>query len=390
MIRDREGQPTVGEGRIQGGPCAALPRRLRVGPSGAKNLILRWFAGAALTAPLMLVGGCSSVPSAINPVSWWHSLQGGAIAEQRPPPPGATDPYPNLASVPPAPAQPDRAALNQITDQLIADRTNAQHEAAAAPLADPSSPSASPALFGAGTTPPPGPPGQTPKPGAPAPSAASSTAPGAGPTPGGPPASGPTSEPVASASMPAAPAPAPPPAPIVPPAKAPVGAVNSAPLAPPAATPAGAANDAPLAPPGETPAETAPLPQIAAAPPPAPNVPGFAVPTAAASATSTPPPATMAGDAVTVPFADGSALLPASATAPLKQLAAKRGAATISVVGYGEASGATVDAQSTALTLGLARAQAMAAVLTASGVPAGSVQIDAQAIGRGGSARLIQ
>jgi outer membrane protein OmpA-like peptidoglycan-associated protein len=389
MIRDREGQPTVAQGRIQGRPCAALPRRLRVGAPGVKNLISREFAGLAVAAPLILLGGCSSVPSAINPVSWWHSLQGGAIAEQRPPPPGATDPYPNLASVPPAPPQPDRAALNQITDQLIADRTNAQHEAAAAPLADPSSPSASPALFGSGTTPPPGPPGQTPKPGAAAPSAASSTAPATGPVPAGT-ASGPASEPVASASMPAAPAPAPPPAPAAPPARAPVGTVNSAPLAPPAAPPAGAANDAPLAPPGNTPAETAPLPQIAAAPPPAPNVPGFAVPAAAATATPTPPPATMAGDAVTVPFADGSALLPPSASAPLKQLAAKRGAATISVVGYGEASGATPDAQSTALTLGLARAQAMAAVLTASGVPAGAVQIDAQAIGHGGSARLIQ
>jgi outer membrane protein OmpA-like peptidoglycan-associated protein len=362
---------------------------LRVGLPKAKNLIPRRFAGLAVAAPLVLLGGCSSVPSAINPVSWWHSLQGGAIAEQRPPPPGATDPYPNLASVPPAPAQPDRAALNQITDQLIADRTNAQHEAAAAPLADPSSPSASPALFGAGTTPPPGPPGQTPKPGAAAPSATNSAAPIAGPTQSGPPASGP----VASASMPGAPAPAPPPAPAAPPAKAPVGAVNSAPLAPPAATAstaAGSADGAALAPPGETPAETAPLPQIAAAPPPAPNVPGFAVPTAVATATPTPPPATLAGDAVTVPFADGSALLPASATAPLKQLAAKRGAATISVVGYGEANGATADAQSTALTLGLARAQAMAAVLTASGVPAGAVQIDAQAIGHGGSARLVQ
>jgi outer membrane protein OmpA-like peptidoglycan-associated protein len=152
----------------------------------------------------------------------------------------------------------------------------------------------------------------------------------------------------------------------------------------------GAVNSVPLAPPGETPAETAPLPQIAAAPPPAPNVPGIAVPTAAAATPPTPPPATIAGDAVTVPFADGSALLPASATAPLKQLAAKRGGATIAVVGYGEADAATPDAQSTALTLGLARAQAMAAVLTASGVPAGAVQIDAQAIGHGGSARLIQ
>ena len=80
----------------------------------------------------------------------------------------------------------------------------------------------------------------------------------------------------------------------------------------------------------------------------------------------------MTGDARSpCQFADGSALLPPSANAPLKQLAAKRGAATIAVVGYGEASAATPDAQSTALTLGLARAQAMAAALTAAGVPAG-------------------
>jgi outer membrane protein OmpA-like peptidoglycan-associated protein len=341
-----------------------------VGLPWAKSLIPVRIAALAAVAPMLLLGGCSSLPSSINPVSWWHSLQGGAIAEQRPPPPGASDPYPNLASVPPPPAQPDRAALHQITDQLIADRTNAQHEAAAAPLADPSSPSASPGLFGTGTTPPPGPPGQAPKPGTPA----AAGAPSAGPQAAGPPAAGASTEPVASASMPAAPAPAPPPAPAASPAKAPVSAVNSTPLAPP----------------GETPAETAPLPQISAAPPPAPSVPGFAVPTATAAATPTPPPATIAGDAVTVPFPNGSALLPSSATAPLKQLAAKRGAATIAVVGYGEADGAAPDAQSTALTLGLARAQAMAAVLTASGVPAGSVQIDAQAIGHGGSARLVQ
>jgi outer membrane protein OmpA-like peptidoglycan-associated protein len=322
-------------------------------------------------AAVLLPGGCASLPSSINPVSWWHSLQGGAIAEQRPPPPGATDAYPNLASVPPAPPPPDRAALNQITDQLIADRTNAQHEAAAAPLADPSSPTASPGLFGTGTTPPPGPPGQTPKPAAGTPTAGAPAGPApAGPTPGGPPPG-----PVASASMPAAPAPAPPPAPAAPPAKAPVGAVASAPLAPP----------------GDIPPDTTPLPALAAAPPAAPAVPGFAVPAPPAPAKPAPlPPATIAGDAVTVPFADGSALLPPTATAPLKQLAAKRGSATIAVVGYGEADAATPDAQSTALTLGLARAQAMAAVLTSSGVPAGAVQIDAQAIGHGGSARLVQ
>ncbi len=368
MMGDRDRQTTVRQGQVQGNvrvqrrglPCSAHRR-----PA--------WFAVAAA----LTLSACSSVPSTINPVSWWHSLQGGAIAQQRPPPPGATDPYPNLASVPPAPAQPDRVALNQITDSLIADRTNAQHEAAAAPLPDPSSPTASPALFGSGSTPPPGPPG---KPGAAPPASGSA---GAAPVPArtasttgaaaGPAGPGQTPPaPVASASMPAAPAPPPPPA--APPAKAPVGSVASVALAPP----------------GSTSAETGPLPPIPAAPPPAPSVPGFAVPTQAAAPTPKLPPATMAGNAVLVPFASGSALLPASASAPLKQLAAKRGAATIAVVGYGEADAATPDAQSTALTLGLARAQAMAAVLTASGVPANDVQIDAQAIGHGGSARLVQ
>ena len=86
-----------------------------------------------------LLAGCSSLPSSINPVEWWHGLEGGAIAEQRPPPPGANEPYPNLATVPEKPAAMDAAARERIAQALIADRTNAQHAAAAAPLADPSS-----------------------------------------------------------------------------------------------------------------------------------------------------------------------------------------------------------------------------------------------------------
>ncbi|MBS0560560.1 MAG: hypothetical protein JSR21_10945, partial [Proteobacteria bacterium] len=126
-------------GRVQGS-LADAPKRLPCAPRPR----IAALAPASLAA--LLLAGCASVPDPINPVSWWHSLQGGAIAEQRPPPPGATDPYPNLASVPPAPPQPNRAALRQITDSLVADRLNAQHDAAAAPLADPSSPTASPAL----------------------------------------------------------------------------------------------------------------------------------------------------------------------------------------------------------------------------------------------------
>ena len=70
-----------------------------------------------LLAAIAGLTGCGSVPASINPVAWWHDLQGGVIAEQRPPPPGATDPYPNIASVPerPAPLDPAiRQSINQV------------------------------------------------------------------------------------------------------------------------------------------------------------------------------------------------------------------------------------------------------------------------------------
>ncbi len=111
-----------------------------------------------ICSALSLLGGCSALPSSINPVEWWHGLQGGAIAEQRPPPPGADQAYPNLASVPEKPKSADLKMQKQIADSLVADRTNAHYAATTAPLPDPSSPTASPALFGRGTVPPPAPP----------------------------------------------------------------------------------------------------------------------------------------------------------------------------------------------------------------------------------------
>ena len=98
----------------------------------------------------------------MNPINWWHRAQGGKIAEERPDPPGADQPYPNLNTVPARPTPPNQDDLNKLTSALVADRTNAQHDAQAAPLADPSSPSASPALFGVGTSPRPPPPGASP------------------------------------------------------------------------------------------------------------------------------------------------------------------------------------------------------------------------------------
>src|SRR5207342_3895652 len=98
------------------------------------------------------------------------------------------------------PAEPDRAALANIANALIADRTNTQRANEAAPIADPSLPSASPALFGKGRVPPPPPPP--------------------------PPGTATASASLQAADAPPA-APAPPPGPVPAPAKAPVAAVQS-------------------------------------------------------------------------------------------------------------------------------------------------------------------
>jgi outer membrane protein OmpA-like peptidoglycan-associated protein len=91
-----------------------------------------------------------------------------------------------------------------------------------------------------------------------------------------------------------------------------------------------------------------------------------------------------------VTFVNGSAELPSFAADTLKQLAGRRGNGVIAVTGYGDAASDDPDAQSAALALGLSRAKAMATALTRAGVPASAVQVDAEAIGRGGTARLVQ
>jgi outer membrane protein OmpA-like peptidoglycan-associated protein len=342
---------------------------------------MRLWRGCTIAVALgSALSGCSSLPASVNPVEWWHGLQGGAIAEQRPPPPGANDPYPNLATVPERPQPTEPATRQRIADSLVADRSHAQYAAEATPLPDPSSQSASPALFGRGSVPPPRPP--APDSGTAAASLAAATAPPAPPTT-------PATEPATVAS-PAA----------TPPSSRAATSGNAEPAG------AGPVQAAPLAPPaGSATAEppqrdTASLPPLPAAPPSPPNLRGVAVPAAAPSAPAAPPaapagptpaPAQAAAQAepVAVAFARGSAVLPGAASASLRQLAAKRGSASIAVIGYGEAASSDPDAQSAALTLGLNRAQAMATVLTASGVPASSVRLDAEAAGRGGTARLL-
>jgi outer membrane protein OmpA-like peptidoglycan-associated protein len=318
----------------------------------------------------------------LNPVDWWHDLEGGKIAEERPPPPNADAPYPNLSTVPPRPAPPDRDAMKRLTDALVGDRLNAQHTAEGEPLADPSSPTASPNLFGAGTLPPPPPvtPGE-----------ASASLPAASPTP-------------------SRPAPAPAPAQEVappPPARAPVAAVQSTPIAPPA--PPAAAPPAPpvvqaapvsppivrapatlpaAVPPTADAAPPADMPPMPTEPPPRPGIAGAAPPP-----TPEPPepaPTPTGGTAARIGFPPGSAALSPEDAASVKQFAGKRGNATIVVTGYGDAAGSDLAAQTTALSLGLSRAQAVANALTAAGVPLAALRVGAEAAGRGARMSLLQ
>jgi outer membrane protein OmpA-like peptidoglycan-associated protein len=308
-----------------------------------------------------LLAGCSST-SSMNPVNWWHRQEGGKIAEERPPPPGANQPYPAVGTVPAKPSPPDAEALKKLTDSLIADRTNAQHAAQEAPLADPSSPAASPALFGVGTAPPPPPASAAAPP--PAPAAAPQAAPAA-----------PAPPPVASASLAAASAPPAPPAPpAAAPAPAPRKPVQSAALeAPPAQAAAQAAG---------------PPPELPAAPPPrAPDAP----PAPVAAAVPPPMPPTTPGiSSASIVFVEGSTALSAPAADEVKSFAAGRGKGVIVVTGYGDSESSDPSAQSAALGIGLARANAIADALKTDGVPADAVRVNAEASGRGASLRLLQ
>jgi outer membrane protein OmpA-like peptidoglycan-associated protein len=101
-------------------------------------------------------------------------------------------------------------------------------------------------------------------------------------------------------------------------------------------------------------------------------------------------PSPPAGVSASVVFVEGSSSLSQPATDEVKAFAAKRGNGTVVVTGYGDAGSSDPAAQSAALTLGLSRAQAVFAALTASGVPADAVRVNAEASGRGASLRLLQ
>ena len=270
--------------------------------------------------------GCSGRTPIDAGVDLYHGLEGGAIAQQRPPPPGADAPYPDLATVPKRPGAPDVAAQQRIADQLAGQRDAATNAAASSPL--------------------------TPLPPAPA-------------TPK------PPATPDPNANRVVVDAAAPPPAPPAPASPAAAEGIDSVPAVPASVT-------------------SGPLPTLAAAPPapavglgvvlqpPVPAAP--AVPLQAAS--------TVAATSVSITFTPGSATLPPSAPLNLRRFALAHKGVTVTVVGRGEAVLPTLDSQARALDLGLRRAQAIAAALSSAGVAAANLHLQAQAAGRGGTASL--
>ena len=83
------------------------------------------------------VAGCSSVPDAVNPVSWYRGVTGisknddlGKDQNEQNLAEGSNEPYPNLGSVPAAPdAQLSGVDRDKLVKSLVADRNNAQYSA---------------------------------------------------------------------------------------------------------------------------------------------------------------------------------------------------------------------------------------------------------------------
>ncbi len=267
-----------------------------------------------------------------TPIDWWHGLQGGRIAEVRPPPPGVADPYPSLASVPARPVLPDAATRRALAAQLIAERDRTRRDNERDPILTVA---------------------------APAPTSA----------PAAPSRPAPTPDPEASvAVLEAATAP---PAPAQP---APAAPVEPARPAPPAAAPAGVLRSA---------IESGPMPDLPTAAPDFPQLRGLPA-TAYAPATPRPLPS------VSISFARGSAALSDNVDAALRDLAQRRAGGPILISVGGDALSSAPDAQASALPLALRRARTVAAELTGAGVPASALRYDVAAMGRRAGAFLIE
>lgn len=293
-----------------------------------------------LTASLALAG-CSDPLS--KPVDLFHDLEGGQIAAERPPPPGAGQPYPHIGTVPARPVVPGAGFRTALQSQLAAERDEKERLVADIPVE---------------TVPPPPPAAPSTPPAAPG-----SEAVGSAPSAAAPDTT------IASATVSAADAPAPP-------APATISAV-----------PPPLPKDAALQIVGD-PIDMANLPLVPDAPPPPATFEG--VPSLPAPTPRMLPPPLPLPAGTPVFFANGSAVLAASQKETLGDINGRRKKnQSIDIVGLGEAESDSPIGQEAAIDLGLRRARAIADALAAMHVPQGAMHIAARPFGRGALLRLI-
>jgi outer membrane protein OmpA-like peptidoglycan-associated protein len=333
-------------------------------------------------ALLWELAACSSVPDAINPISWYRNLTDvsdndelGQGQNEQNLAAGGNQPYPNLGTVP---ATPNTALSSvdrdKLVNSLVADRNNAKYsnEDLHAGAPNVASSLSAPGIAAL-----------------PAPDAAPASSPAPSQAPG---ASAPTASAPAQPSPPSAPAAAAPPPSAPPSAQAQRRAPARGSEAPPAESPltsptinnvpqGEAVTDAPPAPRIPPPTRVALIPPAAA---PRLTPPGTQV-SAPAAAPSASRHAAISYRVADVGFAAGSALLGDKLHDTIAQIVKLHGdnGGTIRIIGHGEAGGA--NAAVAGLNLALDRAQAVAIALTDSGVPAQDIAVEAAPVAaRGG------
>ncbi|HTI03165.1 MAG TPA: OmpA family protein [Acidisoma sp.] len=347
-------------------------------------------------------------------MSWWHGLEGGAIARDRPPPPKANAPYPHIANAPARPAGMPDWEWRDLQATLASQGAAAHQYATDNPIPTlPSTPGQTPAqtqtLAAAKPVPAPATPAAT---AAATPSTADQDAIrrlAAAPGPAGSQASAPPPATVAAAATAAA---------TRAPASGSTVTLDTSSAAPgskgPGEVPVNAAGQAEtryktfdanngLSVPGALgpvaqPDEAHPPPVPTSVPAPA-NVPGFAI--SATPSTYTPPkavpqpapyvPPAPLPDVAPVPitFAPGSAILSPPMQRALRDLAQARQGNRIAITGFGSATATAVGVQAAAMPLALERARAITVQLMANGVPMSRLVTTAEAQGQGGLARLV-
>ncbi len=112
---------------------------------GAESRLVQGLAGVATLVLALALGGCANGVGSYDPVAWWHDLEGGRIAQERPPPPGINAPYPNLATIPAKPQPLSATARTEASDSLLADRANGDFTLAQPLAVAPATPTPPPA-----------------------------------------------------------------------------------------------------------------------------------------------------------------------------------------------------------------------------------------------------